>query len=153
MNFNCESLPGIAELDFYLLSETSNWPIVVTDQNAADVVINPEDVDVEAALEPDSIEIDATPRTTAEGNVYPIDISMKFLTRSESLEQLLEQYANQPGIVVAKLNTGFCKMYGTNEEPLYMNFKVDEGKKTSDAAGTILNIKGETRNRPVYYTV
>lgn len=154
MNFNCEEqLSGVAELDFYLLSETSNWPVVVTDQNASQIVITPEVNDIEAVVDEESIEIDASPKITAEGNVYPIEISFRFITRSESLEQLMEQYAKKPGIVIAKFNNGFCKLYGTNEEPLYMNWKVDEGKKVTDNGGTIVAIKGETRNRPVYYTV
>jgi len=153
MTFNCsEQLPGAAEVNFYLLSETADWPIVVTDNNSASVTITPEVNDVEGVIDDESININADARQSAEGTVYPIDINFRFITRSESLEQLLEQYENKPGIAIVKLNTGFQKMYGSNEEPLYMSWKVDEGQKATDNAGTIVAIKGETRNRPVFYT-
>lgn len=154
MNFNCEEqISGIAEVDFYLLSETANWPIVVTDLTSGQVELNPEVQSIEGTIDDESIEIEASPRNSAEGTVYPIDISFRFITRSESLEQLLEQYCNKPGIAIAKFNNGFRKMYGTNEEPLYMTWKVEEGKKVTDAAGTLINIKGEMQQRPSYYTV
>lgn len=154
MNFNCEEqLSGIAEVDFYLLSETSNWPIVVTDLTSGQVELNTEINSVEGTIDYDSIEIDANPKQSAEGTVYPVDISFRFISRSESLEQLLDQYCNKPGIAIAKFNNGFRKMYGTNEEPLFMTWKIEEGKKITDAAGTLINIKGEMQQRPVYYTV
>lgn len=153
MTFNCEEqFPGAAQVDFYLLSETSTWPIVVTDNNSATVTITPEVVDVEGVIDDESINVSADPKQNAEGTVFDIDINFRFITRSESLEQLMDQYCNKPGIVIAKLNNGFQKMYGTNEEPLYMSWKVDEGQKVTDAAGTIVAIKGETRKRPVFYT-
>lgn len=153
MNFNCsEQLPGAAEVNFYLLSETSNWPVEVTDGTSSEVVFTPEEISIEGSIDDESINIDATPKQTAEGTVYTIDINFRFITRSESIEQLLEQYANQPGIVIAKLNHGFQKMYGTNEEPLYLSWRVDEGQKSTDNAGVIVAIKGETRNRPVFLT-
>lgn len=154
INFNCsEQLPGIAELDFYLLIETYNWPVVVTDLTSAQVILTPETYSIEGTIDDESIEIDANPKLSAEGEVFPIEAAFRFITRSESMDQYLDQYKNKPGILIAKLNTGFRKMYGTNEEPLYMTYKVDEGKKVTDAAGTLINIKGETINRPVYYTV
>ena len=72
---------------------------------------------------------------------------------SESLEQLLEQYQNKPGVAIGNLNNGFRKLYGTNSEPIYMTFEVDEGSKIDGAAATEVRLKGETRSRPVYYTV
>lgn len=154
ISFNCEEqLSGIAELDFYLLSETSNWPIVVTDLTSGQVELTPEEYSIEGTIEDEGIEIDVTPKQSVEGTVYPIDISFPFITRSEAMEQYLDQYQNKPGIAIAKFNNGFRKMLGTNEEPLYMMWKVDEGKKITDNARTILNIKGETQQRPVYYTV
>lgn len=152
MNFSCEQLGGFGSLDFNLIEETSNWPLVVTDQTSAQIIITPYANDVEGIIDQDSINIDDNTKETAEGIVHPIVITFKFLTRSESLEQLLEQYQNKPGIVIADLNNGFRKLYGTNEEPLYMNFKVDDGQKIDDNAGVTVTIKGETRNRPVYYT-
>lgn len=154
ITFDCsEELSGTAEIEFYLLSETSNWPVVVTDLTSGQVEFTPETYSIEGSIDDESIEIDASPKQSAEGMVWPIDISLRFITRSESMEQYLDQYQNKPGIVIAKLNNGFRKMYGTNEEPLFMTWKVDEGKKITDNAGTLINIKGETQQRPAYYTV
>jgi hypothetical protein len=153
MTFNClEQLAGFAQIDFFLLTETSNWPLVVTDQTSAGITFTPEDIQIEGVIDDESISVQASPRQTAEGTVWDIDINFRFITRSESIEQLMEQYCNKPGVVVGKLNTGFQKLYGTNEEPLYMTWRVDEGQKATDNAGTIVAIKGETRNRPVFYT-
>ena len=153
MNFNCEQISGVAEVDFYLLSETANWPTVVTDLNSGQITITPEEVAIEGAIDPDSIEIEASPRVNAEGTTFPIEISFRFINRTESLEQLMDQYSNKPGVAIAKLNSGFRKLYGTDEEPLYMNYKVTEGQSVTDKAGTLVTIKGETQQRPVYYTV
>lgn len=153
MTFDCEQLSGFAQLDFYLLSETDNWPVVLTDQNSSQVVLNPEPNNVKGTIDQDAINVDVNPKYSTEGTVYPVSISFPFITRSESIEQLLDQYENKPGICIGKLNTGFQKMYGTNEEPLYMNFRVDDGNKPDGNGSVIVSIKGETRNRPVYYTV
>ena len=152
MEFSCESLPGIAELSFYTLDEVSNWPEILTDTNSGQIVIAPEPVSVDAVIDPDSIDIDVNPKQNAEGDVFDVNISFRFITRSEALEQLMDQYKNKPGIVIAKLNNEFRKIYGSNEEPLFMNYKVEEGKKVDDNAGTVINIKGETTKRPLYYT-
>lgn len=154
MTFNCdEQLGGFALLDFFLLEETSNWPIVVTDQTSAQVTISPYENNVEALVEPESIKVSVNHKTNAEGSVWQIDIGFRFITRSESLEQLLDQYQNKPGISIGKLNTEFQKMYGTNLEPLYMTFEVDEGTKVDGNSAVEVRIKGETRKRPVFYTV
>lgn len=154
MNFNCEEqLGGFAELNFYLLSEVSNFPKILTDQNSGQLEFNPEPSSVAATLKPDSLSVNVNKRTTSSGVVYDISIKMQFITRSEALVQLLEQYENLPGIVHGKLNTGFQKIYGSDLEPLYLLFEEEEGKKVDDDAGTVIEIKGKTSKRPVFYTV
>lgn len=153
MTFTCdEKLPGFAEFDFYLLEETGNWPFVVTDGNSAQIVLTPYENDVEALIEPDSIDVNVNPKQSAEGTVQQISIVFRLITRSEALEQLLEQYANKPGVGIGKLNNEFKKLYGTDREPLYMNYEINEGTKVDGTAFTEVRIKGETRKRPVYYT-
>lgn len=153
MIFSCdEKLPGFAELNFLLIEESSNWPFVVTDVNSAQIVFTPETNDVDALIEPESIIVDVSPKQSAEGTIQQIAISFRLITRSEALEQLLEQYANRPGIAIGKLNNDFKKLYGTNLEPLYMNYEVNDGSKIDGTSFTQVSIKGETRSRPVYYT-
>ncbi|SEG31514.1 hypothetical protein [Flavobacterium urumqiense] len=147
-----EKLPGFAEFDFYLLEETGNWPFVVTDVNSAQITFTPYVNDVEALIEPDSIDVNVNPKQSAEGTVQQISIVFRLITRSEALEQLLEQYANKPGVGIGKLNNEFKKLYGTDREPLYMNYELNEGTKVDGTAFTEVRIKGETRKRPVYYT-
>lgn len=154
MQFNCqEELGGVAELNFYLLTEVSNWPLVITDQNSSQIILNQEPVSVEATLVPDSIVAQINNKKGSEGIVYEINIKLAFITRSESLEQLLDQYQNKPGVVLLKLNNEFQKLYGTDEQPLIMNYEVIEGSKIDGDSSTELTIKGMTRQRPVYYTV
>ena len=154
MNFSCEEqLSGVAELDFYLLSEVSNWPKVLTDQNSSQLIFTPEQFSVDAALKPDSIMIDDNKNTKPTGIVHSITAKMDFITRSEALEQLMEQYENQPGIILAKLNNGFRKIFGSNLEPLYMTYEVKDGSKIALEGFTAIEIKGETAKRPVFYMV
>lgn len=154
MIFNCgEQLAGVAELQFFLLSETDGWPLVITDDNSSQVEFNQEPVSVEAILKPDSIKVDVNKKPSSSGLMNQISIKMEFLTRSEALEQLLDQYENKPGVCLAKYNSEFQKLFGNNREPLKMTFEVNEGDKIDSDASTIIMIKGETRKRPVYYTV
>jgi hypothetical protein len=150
MTFSCtEQLGGFSELDFLLLSETSNWPTIVTDGNAASIILNPEPVSVDAEIDDDSIKVSVTPKSK---DVFDINISFKFKTRSESLDQLLDQYRNKPGIAIGKLNTCFQKLYGTNLEPLYLDYEVVEGETHDDVGYTLVTIKGSQRRRPAYFT-
>lgn len=154
MTFNCdEQLSGVAQLDFYLLEETSNWPRIVSDANSAQINFNPSVHSVEASIKPDSISVTANKTTKNSGIVYQISIKMEFLTRSEALEQLLEQYENKTGVAVVKFNNEFQKIYGTNIQPLYMIYEDIPGTKIDGDGVTVIEIKGETSKRPVFYTV
>lgn len=152
MNFTCdEQLSGVAELDFYLLEETSNWPIILSDSNSSQVIFSPSANSVNATIKPDSISVSDQKTTKANGLVHAITIKMDFITRSEALEQLLEQYENKPGVVVAKFNNEFQKIYGSNIEPLYLVYEDVPGVKIDGDGITTLEIKGETAKRPMFY--
>ena len=155
MIFYCnEQLGGIAQLDFHLLTETSNWPKVLTDANAGDISITPEEIEVDAVLDEQSIKALANQSTASSGNLWKVKASFTFLSRSESLEQIMDQYENQPGILIVCLNSGFKKLYGSNLEPLYLNFDVTEGNAVDDSnSGTNVSVEGQLRQRPVYYSV
>lgn len=154
MNFTCdEKLAGFAEFELFLIEETSNWPLVITDGNSSDIVFTPYENDVEAIVDPDSINVNVNSKQSSDGEIQQITISFRLITRSEALEQLLEQYANKPCIGFGKLNTDFKKIYGTNLEPLYMNYEVNDGTKIDGESFTEVRLKGETRKRPVYYSV
>lgn len=154
MTFDCtEQLGGYAELNFHLVSEVSNFPKILTDQNSNQLVFNTEPSSVEATFKPDSASVNVNKRQTSSGIEHDITIKMEFLTRSEALVQLLEQYENLPGIVHGKLNSGFQKIFGSDLEPLYLIFEEIDGKKIDDDAVTSIEIKGKTAKRPVFYTV
>lgn len=153
MTFNCdEQLSGVATLDFFLLEETSNWPRIVSDSNSAQIVFSPAVHSVEASIKPDSIDVKAPKSKKASGTVHNISIEMEFLTRSEALEQLLEQYENKPGIALVKFNNGFQKIYGTDIEPLFLMYEEKVGTKIDGEGSIVIEIKGETAKRPVFYT-
>lgn len=154
MTFDCkEQLAGAATLDFYLLSECANFPEVLTDTNADQVTFTPEVNNVEATIQPDSITSNFNNNVSDSGQLWRPTTSAKFISRSEALEQLLDQYSNQPGIAVLKLNSGFKKMIGSNKEPVYLTFSTTEGTAIDDAtASTTVTITGQMRQRPVYIT-
>jgi hypothetical protein len=153
MNFYTEEkLPGFEEMNIYLLDEISNWPFVLTDTTSKQIVFTPFENDVEAIIDPDSIQVDVNPKQSAEGESHPISIQFRLLTRSEALDQLLEQYANKPCVAIGSLNNEFKKVYGTIQEPLYMNYSINDGTKVDGEAYTKVEVKGETRSRAVYYT-
>lgn len=154
MTFNCdEQLSGVAQIDFFLLEETDNWPVIISDSNSAQIEFYPSVHSVDAAIKPDSISVNCNKVTKPSGIVFQTTIKMDFLTRSEALEQLLEQYENKPGVVLAKFNNEFQKIYGTNIEPLYLVYEDMPGTKIDGDGATTIEIKGETAKRPVFYTV
>jgi hypothetical protein len=153
MNTDFEQLGGFDTVEFYLLSETANWPIIVNDQTAAQVTHVQSLLDNYGVIANDTIDVNITPKQSAEGTIYPTDVVFVFANRTEALENYLDNYQNKPVVVIAKLNTGVKKLYGTNEEPLILNYKIDEGKKAEDLGIISVSIKGETRNRPVFYNV
>lgn len=153
MSFNNEEkLSGFTELSLFLLEETSMWPFVVTDVNSAQINFNPYALDLSSMMDKDGIVIDVSQKKLPEGDLYQISITFKLFTRSELLEQLLEQHINKPAVVIGALNNESSKLYGTNLEPLYMTYEVLDGVKPEEVSFTEVKIKGETRQRPVYYT-
>lgn len=153
MNKDLEQLGGFDKLDFFLLDETANWPIVVNDATASQVTHVPSLISNYAILADSSIDVNVVPKQSVDGTIYSIDIVIVFSNRSEALENYLDQYQNKQVVVFGELNTGRKKLYGTNEEPLILNYKIDDGKKVEDLGVISVSIKGETRNRPVYYNV
>lgn len=153
MNNDFEQLGGFDTVEFFLLSETANWPIVVNDQTAAQITHMPSILDTVGVIADSTIDVNINPKQSAEGTIYPIDIVFQFSNRTEVLENYLDRYQNKPVVAIATLNTGIKKLYGTNEEPLILNYKIDEGKKPEDLGIISVSIKGETRNRPVFYNV
>lgn len=146
-----EQLAGFSSIEFYLLTETSNWPVVVTDANAGQIQLHPEENDLDGSFIEDSISINDKPKLGPEGNIWPIDIQFGYENRHAAMEQLLEQYAGQPGVAIACLNDGTRKLFGTDKEPIYLYWEIGYGEKFEDRAGTYVRIKGEQQQRPVYY--
>jgi len=146
-----EQLAGFSGIEFYLLTETSNWPIVLSDVNAGQITFDPEDNDVDGIIMEDTISINDKPKLGPEGTIWPIDIQFGYENRHEEMEQLLEQYGGQPGVAIACLQDGNRKLFGTDKEPIYLSWEIAYGEKSEDRAGTFIRIKGEQQQRPVYY--
>jgi|GEM_PF-2925702 len=153
MTFDCkEQLAGAKSVDFYLLTEISDWPTVVTDTNVANITITPmaTDLEVDGSIEPESIQITDQPKLDASGQTWPINISFTYLSRGLNMELLLEKYANQPGIARVCFNDGSKKQYGTDLEPVYLSWENNYGTKIEDSHGVNIRIKGDLSKRPVY---
>lgn len=152
MTFNSEEqLAGFTSVDFYLLEETAGWPEVLTDITAAGVLLTPEDVEVDGSIVPESISVNDVPANGDQGDLWPISITFTYKYRGAAMEQLLEQYANKPGVALTCLNDGTRKMYGTNEEPIYLQWGNAYGQKMEDQNGVAITLKGTQSQRPVFY--
>lgn len=147
-----EQLAGIAKIDFYLLSEVSNFPIQLTDANAGQLVFAPGTQNVVATADEDSFTDDSKPKESNSGELYENALKYNILTRGKALETLLDTYKNKPGVAIVSYYDGSKKLYGTNEEPLFMKFTPKNGSIITDKAFVTVEIQGSTRNRPVYIT-
>jgi len=153
MEFYCnEQVAGFKSASFFLLSETSNWPDVVTDGNAGQVIFTPETVDVDGTVLPESITVTDVPKDDADGKTWPVNIGFTYAYRGPGMEQVLEQYAGKPGVTVLCLNDGRQKLFGTDKEPLYLGWNNAYGSKLEDVNGVNINITGTLSQRPVFYS-
>lgn len=153
MIFNIpEQLAGFCSVQFYLLSETSNWPVVITDANAGQIVITPEINTVEGSIVEDSITVNDKQKSTDNGTAWPIAINFTFLARNRTIEQYLEQYAGKPGIAIVTLNDTSQKLMGTDQLPLYLAWENNYGTKVEDGHGVNIEITGNMSHRPRFYT-
>lgn len=147
-----EQLAGIAKIEFYLLTEVSNWPIQVTDKNAGQLVFAANTESIVATVDEESFGDDSKIKESNSGEIYENALKYNILTRAEELETLLDMYKNKPGIAIVSYYGGFKKLFGTNEEPLFMKFTPKNGSVITDKAFVTVEIQGTTRNRPVYYS-
>lgn len=153
MEKDLEQLGGFKSVEFFLLEETANWPIVINDETASAITHIPSQIDEFGIISDSSIDINNNPKQSADGPIYPNDIAFSFSNRTKELEKYLDRYQNKPVVVFGTLNTGKKKIYGTNETPLIFIYKIDEGTKIEDLGVISVSIKGETRSRPVFYNV
>ena len=151
MVFNCqEQIGGFKNVRFYILEETANWPVVLTDENSSQIEFNPNDVAVDAILEPDSIRVSDEPKANDPGELYEVDIEFVFNMQSEALEKLLDQYKNYYGVCEVCKIFDQRKLYGADRYPLRMNFFTENGRRPEDGTKTIVKITGNAPKRAVY---
>lgn len=148
-----EQLAGIANMVFYLLTEVSNWPIQLTDTNAGQLVFAPATQSAVATVDEESFADESKIKDSNSGEVYENSLKYNIITRGKQLEQLLDTYKNKPGIALVRYYDGSVKLFGTNEEPLFMKFTPKNGSVITDKAFVTVEIQGTTRNRPVYYSL
>lgn len=146
-----EQLGGFEKVEFFLLEETDNWPVVINDETSAQITHIESQIEKFGIISDSSIDVNITPKQSADGTIYPTEIVFSFSNRIIELEKYLDFYQNKPVVLIAYLNTGKKKLYGTNECPLTFIYKIDEGKKIEDLGLINVTIKGETRERPVFY--
>lgn len=147
-----EQLAGIAKIEFLLLTEVSNWPIQLTDKNAGQLVFAANTESIVATVDEESFGDDSKVKESNSGELYENDLKYNILTRAQELERLLDIYKNKPGVAIVTYYGGFKKLFGTNEEPLFMKFSPKNGSTITDKAFVTVQIQGTTRKRPVYYS-
>jgi len=148
-----EQLAGIAKIDFYLLTEVSNFPIQLSDSNAGQLVFTTSTQSLTATVDEESFADDSKIKESNSGDLYENALKYNILTRGKELETLLDYYKNKPGIAIVSYYDGFKKLFGTDEEPLFMKFTPKNGSVITDKAFVTVEIQGVTRNRPVYYSL
>lgn len=153
MEKDFEQLGGFSKVEFFLLKETNNWPIVINDETSAQITHIDSRIDNYGIIADSTIDVNVIPKQSGDGTIYQTEIVFSFSNRIIELEKYLDYYQNKELVAVVHLNTGQKKLYGTNENPLVLTWKIDEGKKIEDLGIITVNIKGDTRHRPVYYKV
>lgn len=147
-----EQLAGITNIEFFLINEITNWPKQLTDKNSHLLVFNKMPTSIVATVDEESFGDESKLKESASGTIYDISLKFSILTRSDVLELLLDLYFNKPGIALVRYYNGFSKIFGTNEEPLFLKFTNKNGSTITDKAYINVDIEGQSRNRPVYYT-
>ena len=146
-----EQLAGITNIEYYLLTEVSNFPIQLSDANANQLVFATAPQNLIATVDEESFADDSRVKEGNSGDLYEIALKYNIITRGKQLEQLLDVYKNKPGIALVRYYDGSAKIFGTNEEPLFMKFTPRNGSTITDKAFVNVEIQGITRNRPVYF--
>lgn len=146
-----EQLAGIKKIEFFLLTEISNWPILVTDQNAKEIVFNLNVDSIAATVDEKTISDKTKKKQTNSGDLHEISLEYNILTRSKDLEQLVEKYQNKPGVAIVSYYNGYKKLFGTNDEPIFLSYGETNGSTIDDKASVDVSITGVTRTRPAYY--
>lgn len=146
-----EQLAGIKKIEFFLLTEISNWPILVTDKNAKEIVLNLNVDSIAATVDEKTISDKTKKKQTNSGDLYEVNLEYNILTRSKDLEQMIEKYQNKPGVAIVSYYNGYKKLFGTNDEPIFLSYGETNGSTIDDKAFVDVSISGVTRTRPAYY--
>lgn len=149
--FSCEQLSGISNIDFYLLEEVTNFPITLTDNNSAQLVFDLLPSNIIATVDEESFVEDVKPKFSTNGDIYEISLKFNFITTGQAIENSLNYYRNKPGIAIVTYYTDEKKLFGTDEEPLFMQFAPKRGSFITDKAHISVEITGVSRTKPVYY--
>lgn len=148
-----EQLAGIKKIEFFLNTEISNWPVQITDANASELVFDLNAESLAATVDEKSISDKTKKKQTNSGDLYEVSLEYNILTRSKDLEQMVEKYQNKPGVAIVSYYNGYKKLFGTNDEPIFLSYGENHGSTIDDKAYVSVEIKGVTRTRPTYYVM
>src|SRR5690606_12921611 len=135
----------------YQYTEHSTFPIILSDFNVNQLVFETAPLILIAKVDEECFAYDSRIKEGNSGDLYEIALKYNIITRGKQLEQLLDVYKNKPGIALVRYYDGSAKIFGTNEEPLFMKFTPRNGSTITDKAFVNVEIQGITRNRPVYF--
>nr|WP_297306393.1 hypothetical protein [uncultured Flavobacterium sp.] len=146
-----EQLAGIKKIEFFLLTEVGNWPVLITDNNANQLVFSLSADTLAATVDEKTISDKTKRKQTNSGDLFEVNLEYNILTRSKDLEQMVEKYQNKRGVAIVSYYNGFKKIFGTNEEPIFLSYGETPGSTIDDKASVDVSISGVTRTRPAYY--
>lgn len=151
MNFLVEEQIGsFKSIQFYLLSETSSWPKIITDANSNKIIFTEGTDPIEITPIGENQSIKENPKKNPAGIYYNVDGGLTFQSHSKALAQQLDVYQDRDCVIIVDYFTGERKLFGTNTHPLRFLYNMLSGKKMEDFTGINISLKGKTTHRAVY---
>lgn len=148
MTFSCsEQIGGFNNIEVYTLDECDTWPLLLTDHTADQITFNPDLTSIDGRIIPESIRVNERHKKTKSGRHFEVSISFDFASQSPALEQVLDQYKAIPVVVIACKNFPQKKIYGSNKNPLQINYELVNGRRPEDGSLTKVTISGITARR------
>lgn len=145
-----ETIGGWQSLQIANLDEVTFCPAILTNKNAHKISITgrSDTMDFLPSIETGAVSV-RTVRTSS-GYAYRIKITIEINYASPEIDDYFNFYQNKKVVVLGIDNMNRFKFYGSKTSPLFFNFSVNVAKNQEQSSKTIINIEGETTQKPVY---
>jgi hypothetical protein len=150
MNFHCpEQTGGFSKLQIFLVeSETSNWPVVLTDINSFQVNFN--DTETFTAEVDEKIRVVERSKPDSNGEIWDIAITIDFITQNRNFDFVLDQYKTLKTVAVVTKTFNQQKIYGSDQFPLQFFYETINNENPEQGVITRVTLTGKQPFRPVY---